>query len=378
MKYGLLYYKETDNIGDDIQTYAAKRFLPSVDYVVDRENLNCFIPDKKELVSVIMNAWYLHNKAAWPPSPYINPLLISMHFTESFENDVGDAYLKGIGGEYLRRREPVGARDTKTQKRLEKNNIQNYLSGCLTLTIQKFKDVEKGDYICAVDVPEEIIEKLEEKTGREIKVITHHCNQDEMKEKSFEQRMEEVEALLKIYQGAHLVITNRLHTILPAMALETPVILLHKEDYEADRLGDYIKYVKSYSFKEFLENDILDDIETPSDNNKDYLEIRKDLEKRVEEFINNSKKIDDSDLPSLEEYKEYVKNISYYKDLYEALRLKSIERYKSYKNELNEVWKSKIEGDNYLKKQLEEKDKELERVLYDSKRCKFINKFKRK
>lgn len=377
MKYGLLYYKETDNIGDDIQTYAAKRFLPSVDYVVDRENLNCFIPDKKELVSVIMNAWYLHNKAAWPPSPYINPLLISMHFTESFENDVGDAYLKGIGGDYLRKREPVGARDSETQKRLEKNNIQNYLSGCLTLTIQKFKDVEKGDYICAVDVPEEIIEKLEEKTGREIKVITHHCNQDEMKEKSFEQRMEEVEALLKLYQGAHLVITDRLHTMLPAMALETPVILLHKEDYEADRLGNYIKYVKSFSFKEFLENDILDDIETPSENNKDYLKIRKDLEKRVEEFINNSKKIDDSDLPSLEEYKEYVKNISYYKDLYEALRLKSIERYKAYKAELDEVWKSKIEGDNFLKKQLEEKDKELERV-YNSKRWKFINKFNRK
>ncbi len=377
MKYGLLYYKETDNIGDDIQTYAAKRFLPSVDYVVDRENLNCFIPDKKEYVSVIMNAWYLHNKAAWPPSPYINPLLISMHFTESFENDVGDAYLKGIGGDYLRKREPVGARDTNTQKRLEKNEINSYVSGCMTLTLQKFDDVEKSDYICAVDVPEEVVEKLEEKTGREIKVITHHCNQDEMKEKSFEQRMEEVEALLKIYQGAHLVITDRLHTMLPAMALETPVILLHKEDYESDRLGDYIKYVKSYSFEEFLENDILDDIETPSENNKDYLKIRKDLEKRVEEFINNSKKIDDSDLPSLEEYKEYVKNISYYKDLYEALRLKSIERYKAYKAELDEVWKSKIEGDNFLKKQLEEKDKELERV-YNSKRWKFINKFNRK
>jgi len=377
MKYGLLYYKETDNIGDDIQTYAAKRFLPSVDYVVDRENLNCFIPDKKEYVSVIMNAWYLHNKAAWPPSPYINPLLISMHFTESFENDVGDAYLKGIGGDYLRKREPVGARDTNTQKRLEKNEINSYVSGCMTLTLQKFDDVEKSDYICAVDVPEEVVEKLEEKTGREIKVITHHCNQDEMKEKSFEQRMEEVEALLKIYQGAHLVITDRLHTMLPAMALETPVILLHKEDYESDRLGDYIKYVKSYSFEEFLENDILDDIETPSENNKDYLKIRKDLEKRVEEFINNSKKIDDSDLPSLEEYKEYVKNISYYKDLYEALRLKSIEKYKAYKAELDEVWKSKIEGDNFLKEKLAEKERELE-IVYQSKRWKFFNKLKKK
>lgn len=38
MKYGLLYYKDTDNIGDDIQTYAASRFLQRVDYLIDRKN----------------------------------------------------------------------------------------------------------------------------------------------------------------------------------------------------------------------------------------------------------------------------------------------------------------------------------------------------
>ena len=37
MKYGLLYYKDTVNIGDDIQTYAARRFLPHIDYYIDRE-----------------------------------------------------------------------------------------------------------------------------------------------------------------------------------------------------------------------------------------------------------------------------------------------------------------------------------------------------
>ena len=36
MKYGLLVFKETDNIGDDIQAYAAERFLPKVDYYIDR------------------------------------------------------------------------------------------------------------------------------------------------------------------------------------------------------------------------------------------------------------------------------------------------------------------------------------------------------
>ena len=61
MKYGLLYYKDTDNIGDDIQTYAQKQFLPRIDYLIDRESLNLFVPNEKEKVATIMNAWYLHN-----------------------------------------------------------------------------------------------------------------------------------------------------------------------------------------------------------------------------------------------------------------------------------------------------------------------------
>ena len=36
MKYGLVVYKDTDNIGDDILSYAAMRFLPRIDYIIDR------------------------------------------------------------------------------------------------------------------------------------------------------------------------------------------------------------------------------------------------------------------------------------------------------------------------------------------------------
>ena len=56
MKYGLLVFKETDNIGDDIQAYAAERFLPKVDYYIDRESLNVFMPNNQERVAMIMNA----------------------------------------------------------------------------------------------------------------------------------------------------------------------------------------------------------------------------------------------------------------------------------------------------------------------------------
>ena len=50
MKYGLLYYKDTGNIGDDIQSYAASKFLPKIDYMIDRENIEMFAPNKKEKV----------------------------------------------------------------------------------------------------------------------------------------------------------------------------------------------------------------------------------------------------------------------------------------------------------------------------------------
>jgi len=116
MKYGIMYYKETDNIGDDIQTYVAKRFLPKIDYLIDREALNCFIPEQKEYVSVIMNGWFMHNKAAWPPSLYINPLLVSMHFTCLEKIDVGEKYLQGLGGEYLKTHQPIRSKRCRNEK----------------------------------------------------------------------------------------------------------------------------------------------------------------------------------------------------------------------------------------------------------------------
>ena len=40
MKYGVLMHKTTMNLGDDIQAYASAQFLPHVDYLVERENID--------------------------------------------------------------------------------------------------------------------------------------------------------------------------------------------------------------------------------------------------------------------------------------------------------------------------------------------------
>ena len=369
MKYGLMYYKATDNIGDDIQTYAAIKYLPHIDYYIDRESLSIFVPNEKEHVSMIMNGWYIHNKLAWPPSPYINPLLISMHFKNLEETDVGDMYLKGMGGEFLKKYAPVGARDTETKKRLERNEIETYFSGCMTLTLEKFPKIKKKQKICMVDVEEKIIQKVKENAKCKVEVLSHCLNPEDTKKKSINQRMTDVENLLKKYQEAKLVITNRLHVALPCVALGTPVIVLHKELFDEDRLGTFFYLFTNYVDDDFFKMDIKAILDKPKRNSREYLQIKKNINRTCKQFIkqcekgqkynkfnacdednnvskSNSKNenLNNDDLPEIEDYKEYAEKLNWYKEIYEKERLnvekiehKRIEEYELYHRNLEEL-----------------------------------------
>jgi hypothetical protein len=79
MKYGVIYHKQTGNIGDDIQAYAASRLLPRVDYMLDREHLDTFQSKEDEPVAAIMSAWYTWAKWNWPPSASIYPKFVGFH-----------------------------------------------------------------------------------------------------------------------------------------------------------------------------------------------------------------------------------------------------------------------------------------------------------
>ena len=82
MKYGLVVNIKTENIGDDIQSYAAKQFLPTIDYVIDREALDTF-DSHGEVVKAIMNGWYMYSKFNWPPTSSIDPLWVAIHISEN-------------------------------------------------------------------------------------------------------------------------------------------------------------------------------------------------------------------------------------------------------------------------------------------------------
>ncbi len=47
MKFGLIVYKDTEIIGDDIQSYVSTKYLPRIDYIIERGNVTSFVPKEK-------------------------------------------------------------------------------------------------------------------------------------------------------------------------------------------------------------------------------------------------------------------------------------------------------------------------------------------
>lgn len=269
------------NIGDYIQSVAQEQFFPKVDTYVEREHLDTF--ESKEKVKLIMSAWFMRHPENFPPSPCIDPLFISFHIVPRIE----ERFFTEKCINYLKRYAPIGARDTGTQKMLEKYGIKSYFSGCLTLTLGlKYKSAEKNDQVYFVDPFYELggggskiqkvvgaikmllkhpvkivklnkrfvaennssIRKISPKLDRLLmcasfyetysnafeddvllnaNYLTHNLQQDSFC--SEEDKMSYARNLICKYAKAKLVITSRIHCGLPCLGVETPVIFVNSD-----------------------------------------------------------------------------------------------------------------------------------------------------
>lgn len=148
------------NIGDYIQSVAARQFCENADEYVQQEEADSYYPEDKRKIKLIMNGWFQWRAENWPPSEYIFPLLISMHISPLKEKEI----LTKEGIEFLKKYSPVGCRDIGTKKMLERVEVPCYFSGCLTLTLGKKyfvpPDQRKGIFFVDpfFDVPELIAE----------------------------------------------------------------------------------------------------------------------------------------------------------------------------------------------------------------------------
>ncbi|MCR5653110.1 MAG: polysaccharide pyruvyl transferase family protein [Ruminococcus sp.] len=295
MKYGVLYNKNNVNIGDDIQAYATARFLPRIDYFIDREHIDEFKPETEEPVAVIMNAWYMWAKWNWPPSKYILPKMIGFHYADhQLAKQPGSPikyeFLEGLGGEYLKAYGPVGCRDYFTRDKLSEIGVDAYFSGCITMTLPKMPEREnKGQYICIVDLEKKVREKLLpilEAQGIEVKVITHNRERDS--EMSWEERCEMVKEMLTVYQNARCVVTKRLHCSLPCLAMDVPVFII-KEMEDDIRFDPYYDFFYRTTVTKFMNDEYEYDFLNPPPNKGFHKPYRDELIKVCEEFVNEVK-----------------------------------------------------------------------------------------
>ena len=295
MKFGVVIHKPTMNLGDDIQTYAAAKLLPHVDYQIDREYISDFKSENDEPVAVIMNAWWMWKKWNWPPADCIIPKLLSMHINNygvaRKSSPIYAEWAQGCGGEFFKKYGPVGCRDMASLDFFKEQGIDCYFSGCLTLTIPKQEKTEDaGTYVCLVDLNDKIRAKAMEylkDTGLEIRVISHNCDYRKSNA-TFEERMAKAEEILTLYQNAKFVITRRLHVTLPCLALETPVLsIVDLKDAEGNgtRWGCYMDTVRCIDNEDFLSGNFEYDFNNPPENKKGYLALREKLIQDVQDFV---------------------------------------------------------------------------------------------
>lgn len=286
-KYAALNYYPIhhNNLGDEIQTLAALRFLPRVDAWVHRERLDEFtseIPHK-----IILNGWFLDCPEHWPPSPSLRPLIISFHLTR----DVVPKFNKsGItpqstilysraGLDFLRRHQPIGARDLDTLAQLQSAGLRAYFSGCLTLTLEAPQSAQERANVYAVDVPDQIFSHFAKAYDGPIVRLSHH---DTVLEGAA--RFERASTLLRLYAEAKAVVTCRLHCALPCLAFDTPVLFIEtaKDNY---RFAGLRELVTHGSVHDVLHDQCEFDLRSPAPNGDEWRSLRDDLVARCTAFM---------------------------------------------------------------------------------------------
>lgn len=288
-RFGLLSYASVANLGDAIQSLAARRFLPFVDCHVPRERLS-EEPSFDGRVHLICNGWFMDNPSHWPPHPSINPLLISMHFAETdfrrfqfLRPRPIDRLLAGAGLEYLRANGPVGARDLFTLEQLESRGVPAYHSGCLTLTLQRPHSAARSEEIVACDLPQDLLAALERKVRRPVVTVSHTGRQA----RSPQQQEQAALEILQTYARAHAVVTTRIHCALPCLAMGTPVLLVEKGGF-GRRVSDMSQLLHTCQSHAFLRGRYAFDFETPPDNPQRHIGLAQALEARCRQFVDQA------------------------------------------------------------------------------------------
>ncbi len=276
MRYGLLSYLFPDknkkfNLGDYVQSIAARQYLPQVDLLVNREELPRYASEGE--FAMIMNGWFMTHPEQWPPPDNLKPLFVSFHISPSS----AEVLLEEKSIAYFRKHGLIGCRDTYTVERLREKGIEAEFTSCLTTTLgetYRWDGGSSGEVLmvdAGYNVPAwreafrglpQFAKALKNGTiwqpNRKRGVMTEVLGRDAFRSAvtlgarfhpsdypTDESRFELADEYLKRYSRAKLVVTSRIHCALPCLAIGTPMIFIaaHFSKDELSRIGDLIRFM---------------------------------------------------------------------------------------------------------------------------------------
>ena len=266
MKYGLIIHNYGNdagkyvgfNVGDPIQSFA-------VEYLYDLMGIDesnrlpiqlCDINnyDGDYIVLPLCGVAVGIQFARLPLSPRIIPVFISTHIAKN-ELSVDEI-------DYLKKYQPIGCRDEFTLQLVRRYGIDSFLSGCITTilprreTIVNKSEADQRNIVYLVDTPKEVDSFLPSWIKQKAEYITHllPIPNPEMSQIDAKRLCEKARLILESYkEKAALVISSRMHALVPCMAMGIPVIATFENiSYRFSWLD---KYLKLYSIKDFASID---------------------------------------------------------------------------------------------------------------------------
>ncbi len=255
------------NLGDEIQSLAAKQFLPRVDCMLDRDGVESWRLDRP--TKIILNGWFKHRPEEWPPKDSnVTPLFISFHIADDYDSSV-DLLTGEKAISYYKKHAPIGCRDLHTMKLLRAKGVEAYFSGCLTLTLRN-PFSKRTDKIYFVDVDPAVARALlPSRVSEEVLFLKHEVPLHTPLADKFCL----AQTYLNNYASAKLVVTSRLHCALPCVAFGTPVIFINK-NLSDPRFSGLIHLLRHYSCEVVRKGLVRINWNNPGPNPVDISEMR--------------------------------------------------------------------------------------------------------
>lgn len=256
MKYGIVLHNFGDravkegslNIGDPIQSIALEQIYKengiSKDDILKINLCELETYEGEYVLLPMLGVAIGINFTHLPLSPKIIPVFISAHFASS--------ELTADAIDYLKLYSPIGCRDEFSLQTMRRYGIPAYISGCITVTFDKREQYIKGDKIFLIDIPKSLIPHLPSEIYKNAFTDTHLLPlPDKIMTRDEAENLYQLSSKrLQLYKNqAKLVISSRMHALVPCMAMGIPVIAVFENI--SQRFSWLDKYIKLYSEDEF-------------------------------------------------------------------------------------------------------------------------------